>query len=906
MLAAATATLGAVTGAPLAAEAHSPAANPYPLSLHSLEVASPSIYADPTTKTYYLYAESPDPAHTGIVVYRSKNLTDWTRPTAAYTVPRGHWNADEPATSPTVSRFGGKYYLFTTLHNSADILAHGGTSNQFMDTSPEATVVAVASSPAGPFTDVSPDSPPTDLSLMTEDGSLYVDPTGVPYLVYAHDWVQKIDGTVETVQLDPSDLSRAAATQSYLFRGSDAAFYEDRNFASADPAFNAANTDQLSPFTVSDPEATSLPGGGLAMLWATEKEGKTVEMQAVSKTGNVHGPWDQKQILLSGDRGGAMSFQAFDGTRMLLTQDGISNGAGRVELYDISLTAQGIHLDRHRTDLDGVRGISLRDTKAPDIYVPSTRVATTASARASTAKVHFVAYARDDRDGWVPVSYSVKPDSTFRLGKTTVTVRATDSAGNRSSKTFTVQVEHPSRSSAPQPTPTAPTAIATSYPLTMPQMTLHDPYILPDATSHSYFLYTGNSQAMSGSPAHGIMAYQSKDLVHWSKPTVVYTVPTASDAWNDTESPWAPEVHLYNGKYYLFTTLHNPADITDPAQTGQDSTRWIATYRRASILAVSDSPVGPFTDMNVKAPLTDPAFDTLDGTLYVDPSGQPYLVFANEWLQKLDGTIDALPLSHDLSTATGAPVFMWKSSDAPWYQDPSYGGLYTSVTDDKQLSAKQLTGYVTDGPELYTTPNGSLVSLWATYRDDTYIETQAISRTGNIAGPWEQLPPLVWGDKGHGMVFTDFSGSMHMVMHDHMSSGTPRGEIYDMRLTDNGFSVVDHRTDLDGVTGVDIADHLAPKIYVPSTRVVTTSSRSGASVPFVAQATDDKDGAVAVHYSRTPGSRFPVGRSTVTVTARDAAGNLAKSTFDVVVRRTPAAPSHPSRHGGAPGGHGRG
>ncbi|GAA5198164.1 hypothetical protein GCM10023322_70920 [Rugosimonospora acidiphila] len=881
---------------PATAEAHG-APNPYPLSLNSLNVQNPFVFADPKTRTYYLYAQSPDPSNTGIVVYRSKNLKSWSAPATAYTVPSGAWNADEPATAPEVAAYHGKYYLFTTLHNSGDIIEHGGTSNRFVDTSPEATIVAVSDSPAGPFADVNPKSPPTDLSLMTMDGTLYVDPDGVPYLVYAHDWVQKIDGTLEAVQLDSSDLSSAAGTQFFLFKGSDAAFYQDRNFGSDDPTYNAANTDQLSPFKVYDPQVTSLPDGGLVMLWTTQKQGQYVEMQAVSRTGNIRGPWEQEQALLTGDKGGAMSFETFDGTRMLLAQDNMTGGSGHIELYNASLTATGFQLDQHRADLDGVRSISLRDTTPPDIYVPSTRVVTTSSARATSASVHFVAYARDDRDGWVPVTYSTRPDSSFKLGRTTVTVHAKDSAGNRSSESFVVQVQRPSSSTtAAQPKATDPTALATSFPLTMPQMTLHDPYILPDETSHTYFLYTANSSSTSGDPAHGIMAYQSKDLIHWSVPKVVYTVPTSPDAWNDSESPWAPEVHLYDGKYYLFTTLHNPSDITDPSQPGPDSTRWIATYRRASILAVADSPVGPFVDMNVKAPLTDPTFDTLDGTLYVDPTGKPYLVFANEWLQKLDGTIDALPLSNDLSTATGEPIFMWKSSDAPWYKDPLYGGRYTTVTDDKQLSAKQLTGDVTDGPELYTTPDGSLVSMWATYRDDTYIETQAISRTGNIAGPWEQLPPLVWGDKGHGMVFQDFNGDMHMIMHNHMSSGTPRGEIYDMQLTNDGFKVLAHREDLDGVAGVDITDNLAPKIYVPSTRVVNTSSRTGAAVSYFAEATDDRDGAVAVQYSKSPGSRFPVGRSTVTVTARDAAGNVSHASFDVVVKRTSPAPGGGNGH----------
>jgi hypothetical protein len=888
VLGVALATVVSVAGMPIAANADTAAPHPTSLDLSSIDGRGGYVLADRASKTYYLYAQSP--TDTGIVVYTSKDLRKWSGPAHAYSVPKGAWNADEAATSPEVTEYHGKYYLLTTLHNSANILEHGKTGsgwdssgNRYLDTSPEATVLAVANSPQGPFTDVNPAKPPTDLSLMTKDGSLYVDGDGTPYLVYAHDWIQKIDGTVEAVKLN-GDLSAAAATQTFRVKGSDAAFYQDRNFGSADPTYNAANTDQLSPFKVSDPEVTALPGGGLAMLWTTQKQGRYVEMQAVSKTGNISGPWEQEQALLIGDRGSAMSFTTFGGKRELLARNTLpGTGAGHLEVYDASLTAQGFTLDRHRADLDGTAGMTLRDTTAPDIYVPSTRVATTKDKK---AKVHFVAYARDDRDGWVPVDYAIRPDSEFKQGKTTVKVTAKDAAGNRSSKSFVVDVERPgSKPADPKPTPTGTADIATSFPLTMPQMPLHDPYILPDATSGTYFLYTANNSATSGNAAKGVMAYQSKDLVHWSVPKLVYTVPTSADAWNAYDSPWAPEVHLYQGRYYLFTTLDNQKATTADSVSGPDSTRWVPTYRRSSILAVADTPVGPFKDMNVKAPVTDPNFDTLDGTLYVDETGQPYLVFANEWLQKLDGTMDALPLTDDLSAAAGKPIFMWKASDAPWYQDPLYGGKYTSVTDDKQLSAKQLSGYVTDGPELYNTPNGSLVSLWTTYRDDTYIETQAISRTGNIEGPWEQLPPLIFADKGHGSVFTDFSGNLHMVMHNHMSSGTPRGEIYDMKLTDNGFQVLGHREDLDGVAGVSLSDTLAPKIYVPSTRVVTTSSRTGARVSFVAQATDDRDGAVAVHYSTAPGSKFPLGRSTVTVTARDAAGNVTHTSFAVVVNR---------------------
>ena len=48
--------------------------------------------------------------------------------------------------------------------------------------------------------------------------------------------------------------------------------------------------------------------------------------------------------------------------------------------------------------------------------------------------------------------------------------------------------------------------------------------------------------------------------------------------------------------------------------------------------------------------------ESLDGTLYVDRSGKPWMVFCHEWLQVGDGQICAIPMSDDLGEAIGDPV----------------------------------------------------------------------------------------------------------------------------------------------------------------------------------------------------------------------------------------------------------
>jgi hypothetical protein len=60
-------------------------------------------------------------------------------------------------------------------------------------------------------------------------------------------------------------------------------------------------------------------------------------------------------------------------------------------------------------------------------------------------------------------------------------------------------------------------------------------------------------------------------------------------------------------------------------------------HLRATQIAVADSPDGPF---KVHGPKMQPPEDymTLDGTLFVE-NGVPWMVYAHEWIQVLDGTI---------------------------------------------------------------------------------------------------------------------------------------------------------------------------------------------------------------------------------------------------------------------------
>lgn len=78
-------------------------------------------------------------------------------------------------------------------------------------------------------------------------------------------------------------------------------------------------------------------------------------------------------------------------------------------------------------------------------------------------------------------------------------------------------------------------------------------------------------------------------------------------------------------------------------------------------------------------------------------------------------------------------------------------------------------------------------------------------------------------------------------------------------------------------------DNTPPVITTPSNLTVEATSAAGATVKFAVSALDDRDGSVAVTCSAASGSVFPLGTTTVTCSAEDAAGNTASGSFTVAV-----------------------
>lgn len=247
---------------------------------------------------------------------------------------------------------------------------------------------------------------------------------------------------------------------------------------------------------------------------------------------------------------------------------------------------------------------------------------------------------------------------------------------------------------------------------------IRDPFIL--VHDNVYYMY-----GTRGAVQKGFDVYTSTDLENWSEPKSVFEY--YDGFWGVTDF-WAPEVHEYNGKFYMFATFK--------PENGE----------RGTGIFVSDTPDGTFIDWS-QGKITPDDWASLDGTFYVE-DGAPYIVFCHEWMQIQNGTVCAMKLSADLKKVDSDPFVLWHGGDAPW----AYG-------------LRGGANYVTDGPYAVR-HNGKLAFIWASFADGRYVEGIAYSDNGKLSGNWKVSSELVFEDDGgHGMMFKGLDGKERFIFH---------------------------------------------------------------------------------------------------------------------------------------------
>jgi beta-xylosidase len=290
--------------------------------------------------------------------------------------------------------------------------------------------------------------------------------------------------------------------------------------------------------------------------------------------------------------------------------------------------------------------------------------------------------------------------------------------------------------------------------LDLADIRIRDPFVLADASTQTYYMYAQMDNRLTrDSDEKGVEVYKSADLKSWHGPTPVLILPDSSWAKNMV---WAPEVHEYFGKYYLFVTLTSHDTLPDvPGRPKQ--------LKRGTQIFYSDSPDGPFKAFANK-PHTPINWMALDGTLWVEDY-QPWMIFCHEWWQVTDGTMELVKLKKDLSDVDGELMTIFTAHAAPWVK--AVGG--------------ESPGYVTDGPFLYKTKDDHLLMIWSSFGENGYAIAVAESASGEVTGPWFQHNDLLFAENGgHGMIFTSFDGRLMLVFHQPNKSPEERAQFYEI------------------------------------------------------------------------------------------------------------------------------
>lgn len=261
------------------------------------------------------------------------------------------------------------------------------------------------------------------------------------------------------------------------------------------------------------------------------------------------------------------------------------------------------------------------------------------------------------------------------------------------------------------------------YPIKRENLRIRDPFVL--VYEDKYYMY---GTCLSNGEGYGCCV--SENLENWSYPVQVFSPDSNFDGYLDY---WAPECHYYNGNFYLFATY----------KSEKSQKRGVGIFKSAS-------PLGPFTEIS-NGHITPKDIDCIDGTLYVDESGQPWMVYVNEWTSQPDenGEMAAAMLSKDLTEFISEPINLFRSNKHIWTK-----------------------GNVTDGCFMYRTTEGKLIMLWSNFaRSGGYAVGMAVSDNGKVNGNWIHNPDAFYKETrnnlegGHPMLFETIEGQLTMAIH---------------------------------------------------------------------------------------------------------------------------------------------
>lgn len=265
---------------------------------------------------------------------------------------------------------------------------------------------------------------------------------------------------------------------------------------------------------------------------------------------------------------------------------------------------------------------------------------------------------------------------------------------------------------------------------------VRDPFIYLDPITKAYY--------MPISVFPGVKMFKSADLISWEDLGTCFE--PDSTFWGKKDD-WAPDLYFYNNKYYIFVTYSNNL-IT-----------------RGTTILVADKIAGPYVPL-INNPITPSYWMCLDASLYVDDANNPWIIYAHEWGEAIDGKVVAQRITKDFKNTVGEPHILFAASDGPWV-------------------GKVL---VTDAPFIYKKANGQLALLWSSFSKNHKYAIGSATSTGGVLGPWVQsAKPLNDDDGGHAMIFKD-KGTLRISYH--CTNGDPHLKVSELLENANELQIV--------------------------------------------------------------------------------------------------------------------
>ena len=234
---------------------------------------------------YYMYgtrAKNFGQETAGFDVYVSEDLKTWSEPYECFNSEAYGMNV-MVNWAPEVHEYKGAYYLFATFTRKSNNL--------------RGTFILRSDSLMGPFVPHSKGQVTPD-EWECLDGTLYVSPDGVPYIVFCHEHTQILDGTICYTQLS-DDLTEAVGDTVTLFNAS--------SVEGVDEAGGPGHYVTDGPFMYRTKD------GELLMIWSSFMHGDYAEYVVKFKGGDLGLDFEHMAPLDTSDGGHGMIFRGLDG-----------------------------------------------------------------------------------------------------------------------------------------------------------------------------------------------------------------------------------------------------------------------------------------------------------------------------------------------------------------------------------------------------------------------------------------------------------------------------------------------------------------------------------------------------------------------------------------------------------------